>query len=71
MGAVVYWLIVGAGAVITGWLVVIVVREARSQHGHAPGVETPWFIPGNGGHGATGGQVPPFVPPLEKRDRIR
>lgn len=70
MGAVVYWLIVGAGGLITVWLVVVVTRQARTQHGHAPGVETPWFIPGNGGHGGDGGQVPPIVPPRPGHHRI-
>lgn len=70
MGEAVVWLFIVAGGAIAAWLVWAVVRQARTGHGHADGAEVPWFIPGSGGHGGDGGQVPPMVPEGKKLPRI-
>lgn len=39
-----------------------------------PEGRTPWFVPGNGGYGGGGGQVPPYVPynpDWDPKNRIR
>ena len=56
-------LVVAAASVATGsWLWRHFRSVSRGDWRPAQGAQTPWWSPGQGGHGGDGGQSPPIVP---------
>lgn len=56
------------GVLVVAWVVRYFIAVFRHGYRHSDETETPWWIPGQGGHGGESGQTPPFVPYNEDWD---
>lgn len=58
----VFGIVFGAVAVfIVIWFIRYALTVWRGDYRHTAGAKRVWWIPGSGGHGGAGGQVPPIV----------